>query len=266
MILSYEHIDSTNRVARELALEGCAGGTVVQASSQSSGRGQYGREFSSPPGGLYFTLVLVPDLPVSALPLVTLATGVACRETICAATGLQPLIKWPNDLFLGERKVAGILCESVLLPGDRQAARVLIGVGVNVNSRVGDFPEEVRPLVTTLREHLAAPLALPELLQRFTESIATRVTMLRDRRSAVLAEWQRYDFLVGREIVCTAGTTVLEGMAVGLDDAGCYRLRDRGGLVHAIVGGQIRPRAPSATGPDARSLDSGRPLAGAQRT
>ena len=111
MILAYDHLDSTNRVARELALEGCTAGTVVLAGSQSSGRGQYGRLFNSPVGGLYFTLVLVPDLPLNALPLITLATGLACRETIQAVTGLEPLIKWPNDLYLDHRKVAGILCE-----------------------------------------------------------------------------------------------------------------------------------------------------------
>ena len=93
MILSYPHLDSTNRLARELVLEGCAIGTVVLADNQSSGRGQYGRVFSSPVGGLYFTLILAPDLPLSSLPLVTLATGLACRETLHEATGLSALIK-----------------------------------------------------------------------------------------------------------------------------------------------------------------------------
>ncbi len=76
VILSYPHLDSTNRLARELVLEGCAIGTVVLAESQSSGRGQYGR-VQLPAGGLYFTLILAPDLPMSSLPLVTLATGLA---------------------------------------------------------------------------------------------------------------------------------------------------------------------------------------------
>jgi BirA family biotin operon repressor/biotin-[acetyl-CoA-carboxylase] ligase len=243
VILSYEHLDSTNRVARELVLDGCASGTVVQAASQSSGRGQHGRVFSSPVGGLYFTLVLVPDLPLSGLPLATLATGLACRETILAMTGLRPWIKWPNDLYLEHRKVAGILCESVILPGEGQPARVLVGVGVNVNSRVNDFPREVRPIVTTLREHVSEPLDLQELLPRFVQSISSRVAMLRDTRAAVLAEWQQYDYLVGKNIVCTTGSSVREGVAAGLGADGRYCLRDAEGAVHEVIGGQLRLRS-----------------------
>ena len=253
MILAYDHLDSTNRVARELAVEGCAAGTVVLAGSQSSGRGQYGRLFSSPVGGLYFTLMLVPDLPLNALPLITLATGLACRETIQAVTGLEPLIKWPNDLYLDHRKVAGILCESVIPPGAGGATRVLVGVGVNVNSRVNDFPGELRPLVTTVREHIRAPLSLRDLLPRFVHAISDQVARLGDNRAAMLADWQRFDYLAGREVVCTVGTDVREGVAAGLNEEGRYRLRDPEGCVHEVIGGQLRLRAASlpedSTGP-----------------
>ena len=240
MILSYPHLDSTNRLARELVLEGCAIGTVVLADNQSSGRGQYGRVFSSPVGGLYITLILAPDLPLSSLPLVTLATGLACRETLHTATGLSALIKWPNDLYLDGRKVAGILCESVVTPGDGQAPRVLVGVGVNVNSRIQDFPAEVQSIVTTVHEHLRESLPLPELLPRFVRAISARVAMLRDYRASVLAEWQRFDYLFGKDIVCTAGAVVREGVAAGLTDEGRYRLRDASGTVHEVIGGQLR--------------------------
>ena len=240
MILSYPHLDSTNRLARELVLDGCAIGTVVLAESQFSGRGQYGRVFSSPVGGLYFTLILAPDLPVSSLPLVTLATGLACRETLQSVTGLTSLIKWPNDLYLDGRKVAGILCESVVPPGDGPAPRVLVGVGVNVNSRIQDFPAEVQSIVTTVYEHLRKPIPLQELLPRFVQAISARVTMLRDHHTAVLAEWQRFDYLVGKDIVCTAGAVVREGVAAGLTEEGRYRLRDGAGVVHEVIGGQLR--------------------------
>ena len=117
---------------------------------------------------------------------------------------------------------------------------MLVGVGVNVNSRIQDFPVEVQSIVTTVHEHLRESLPLPELLPRFVRAISARVAMLRDYRASVLAEWQRFDYLFGKDIVCTAGAVVREGVAAGLTDEGRYRLRDASGTVHEVIGGQLR--------------------------
>ena len=165
MIFFHEHTDSTNRIAKEMVAEGAPTGTVVVAAAQSAGRGQYGRTFNSPIGGLYFSYVVEPTLPPEKISLVTLATGLACRKVLSERFQLNALIKWPNDLYLAGKKVAGILCEHLGNPNQPNTGnKVIIGVGLNVNSRIEQFDPEVQPLVTTLYEHTGHKRELTSLL------------------------------------------------------------------------------------------------------
>jgi len=241
MIIYHDQIDSTNRVAKELAKEGKPAGTVVQAGQQSAGRGQYGRVFSSPPGGLYFSLILQPDLELEHLPLVTLATGLSCREVLQASFGLDTRIKWPNDIYLDHKKIAGMLCESVLVDSPEiGSSTVVVGVGLNVNSAVSDFPSELQPIVTTLFAHLNTKIQLPSLLILLVETISANVEMLSRDPQAILAQWQRYDYLQGQEVVHTAGSTTIVGTGRGLSAHGYYRILDLQGVEHRVPGGQLR--------------------------
>ena len=243
-IISYEEADSTNRIARELIAEGCHSGTVVRAGKQSSGRGQYGRVFSSPPGGLYFSLILQADLQPEILPLVTLATGLACREVILAETCLAAKIKWPNDLYLADRKVAGILCESV---PDLQHSSfppstwAIIGVGLNVNSRHDDFPFELQPNITTLRICSSKTYDLDSFLLELVAAIVAKIGMLQYDRSKVLAQWQEHDYLLDQKVIYSSGPVSLEGTGYGIGPEGGYRIRDALGNVHSIISGQLKP-------------------------
>ena len=242
MILQYDHIDSTNRVAKDLIAEGTPSGTLVCAVSQSAGKGQYGRVFDSPKGGLYFSLVLEPVLPFEQLPLITLATGLACQLVLKQQFALSPRIKWPNDIYIDGRKIAGILCENVLKPdsGGQMAATVIIGVGMNVNNKVFDFADEIQPLITTLFEHLRTQIDLAELLTKLTRSIVDQVTRLKHDRFAVLAEWRQADLLWGRSVVYLRDAQSLTGLGQGITEQGAYRILDKNGIEHQVIGGQLR--------------------------
>lgn len=241
MIIAYQQIDSTNRVAKELAAEGRPSGTVVLAASQSAGRGQYGRSFSSPEGGLYFSLLLEPDIPTEALPLITLVTGLACRNVLCQTFNLHPLIKWPNDMYLGGKKVAGILCENVLLTHlPASQAKVIIGVGLNVNNCKEDFAAEIQPIITTLFEHLHVTVELESLLALLVEAITKNVAMLRYERPRLLTEWQQYDFLLHKRVVHASDATLIHGIGRGITAQGLYRIQEGSGVEHAVIGGQLR--------------------------
>ena len=241
MIIAYQQIDSTNRVAKELAAEGRPSGTVVLAASQSAGRGQYGRSFSSPEGGLYFSLLLEPDIPTEALPLITLVTGLACRNVLCQTFNLHPLIKWPNDMYLGGKKVAGILCENVLLTYlPCSQAKVIIGVGLNVNNCKEDFAAEIQPIITTLFEHLHVTVELESLLALLVEAITKNVAMLRYDRQRLLTEWQLYDFLLHKRVVHASDATLIHGIGSGITAQGLYRIQEDSGVEHAVIGGQLR--------------------------
>lgn len=242
MIAYYEKIDSTNRVAKELALQGAAAGTVIQARQQDAGRGQHGRSFASPPGGLYFTLLLEPDLQTEQLSLVTLATGLACLEVIAASFALSLRIKWPNDLYLDGKKLAGILCENLFITEKgKSQAKVLVGIGINVNSTAQDFPPELRGMVTSIYEHRQQQTDLQALLARLIAAIRDKVMLLRHNQTMVLEQWQDHDYLQGRPLIYNSPTLNLHGTGVGLDMAGRYCFIDEQGRQHAVIGGQLRP-------------------------
>jgi len=241
MVIYYEQIDSTNRVAKELVQEGNVSGTIVRAGMQTGGKGQNGRTFNSPAGGLYFSLLLQPDLQLEQLPLITLATGVACRDVIYSMCKLEPQIKWPNDIYLNNKKVAGILCENVILHNS-EVPTVVIGVGLNVNSKVADFPPEIQSIVTTLSEHLKMNFDLNELLSSLVTAIINSVSSLRRDQQGVLARWQRYDYLTNKPVIHTAGSVIRKGIGCGITPEGYYRIKDDKGVEHCLVGGQLRPQ------------------------
>lgn len=243
MIISYPQIDSTNRVAKELAAEGKPSGTVVVAASQIAGRGQYGRSFNSPEGGLYFSLLLEPVIPTEKLPLITLATGLACRNVLHQSFNLQPLIKWPNDIYLGGKKTAGILCENIFLPhSPSNRKQVIIGVGINVNNRKEDFAAEVQPIITTLFEHLQVTVELEPLLALLLQAITTNVTRLLDESQLLLDEWQQYDLLFNKPVVHATEALIIHGIGKGISPQGLYVIQDEHGVEQRVIGGQLRPQ------------------------
>ena len=133
-----ETVDSTNSFCRRLALEGAPDGTAVLADCQTAGRGRRGRSFQSPAGkGLFFSILWRPDCaPEELLPLTALSAVAVCRA-IQRATGVRPQIKWPNDLVLGGRKLAGILTEMSLEGESGHVSHVVVGIGINVHQRGG---------------------------------------------------------------------------------------------------------------------------------
>lgn len=147
-IESYTRLESTNTEALELEEKGAADGTVVTTDIQSAGRGRRGRNWFSLPGkSATFSVIVKPLLPAESLGLLSLAAGVAVAEAL-EKLSLSPTLKWPNDVLLSEKKCSGILSETRLL-GGRLAAAV-IGIGLNVNETLADFPEELRPTATSL--------------------------------------------------------------------------------------------------------------------
>jgi len=145
----YSEIGSTNDVALLMAQRGAPDGTVVGADLQTAGRGRQGRAWSSPPGsGLYVSMIVRP--PAVIAPLLTIAAGVSVVEGIREATGLSMDLKWPNDVYAGGRKVAGILAESGL--SDARLTHVVLGIGINVNH--ANYPPEVATRATSIEREL----------------------------------------------------------------------------------------------------------------
>ncbi len=242
MRIHLSQTDSTNRVAREEAVAGAASGTVVWADSQVAGKGQYGRSFVSPAGGLYFSLILRPALSPDCLPFITLATGLACSDALARHFMVDVQLKWPNDLFLQGKKLGGILCETLfeshLSPAQ---AAVIIGVGINCTGGKADFPQELRPLVTTLGEEYCGAIDLAALLEILVAEIQATVLLLPSGRSVLLDRWQKHDYFFDQSLRYRNGEERFIGVGKGIGEDGRYRLVDAQGCEHAIIGGQLRP-------------------------
>lgn len=225
-VVWYDEVGSTNDLVARLGEGGTPEGVVVVADAQTAGRGRLGRTWVSPPAaGIYGSVLLRPSATV--VPLLTLAAGVAIADGIEAATGLSPVLKWPNDVFAGGRKLAGILAEG----GDF----VVLGFGINLRS--GAFPSDIAARVTSLEEELGRPVDRGSVLAECLVALAARYAALQQgRRETVLQAWRaRAGAFLGRPIEWQGAAAVAEGIA---DDGALLVRTDRG--VERVVAGEIR--------------------------
>ncbi|MCK4838681.1 MAG: biotin--[acetyl-CoA-carboxylase] ligase [Desulfobulbaceae bacterium] len=231
---------STNAVAIDLAKAGAPAYTVVAAERQSAGRGRLGKSWQSPAGtGLYFSLILQPNLAPEDLPKITLMAGLGVCLAIEKITNLSLLIKWPNDLLLDGRKLGGILAETVHRPGHQTA--VVLGIGLNVNSPQGAFSTELHDKATSLLIHTGSEYRRSDLLA----SIVTEVKKLvcrfeRDGFADILNEWRRRDATLGRELAwLTHNDKIVRGVSLGPDDTGQLLIKDHLGRIHEVLSGDL---------------------------
>jgi BirA family biotin operon repressor/biotin-[acetyl-CoA-carboxylase] ligase len=233
----FEVLDSTNLTAREMAAAGAPDGAVVIADAQRRGRGRLGREWVSPARkNLYVSIVLRCEVPPERLAQINLLAGVATCETIrewCPAAA----IKWPNDVLLDGRKAGGILSEIEQSGGQRA---VVLGIGVNLNSSLGDFPDQLRDKATSL--HLAGGVDVDRA--RFAGRLLTAVERCyelwrREGFAPIAARWRALAPLVGRRIHVAEPSGTIAGEVLALDDDGALRIRRDDGSEHRVVAGDV---------------------------
>jgi BirA family biotin operon repressor/biotin-[acetyl-CoA-carboxylase] ligase len=233
-------VDSTNRIAEELARAGAPDGTVVIADHQTAGRGRQGRSFFSPAGrGLYLSLLLRPRMPADQLHHHVFAAAVAVAEAAARVLPAQARIeiKWPNDVLVAGRKLSGINLP-VQLEGERPVSAVL-GVGVNVNTRPEEFPAELRGLATSLYAAAGHEIERAPFAERLLEDLERWIDRLRAGDFAgVLEAWRSRLGLLGSR-VRIGGPGVArprEGIARGVDSAGALLLETDAGLERVLAG------------------------------
>jgi len=230
-ILWHPETSSTNDVAAVFAERGADEGLVVVADYQSAGRGRLGRAWISPPGaGLYVSIVLRPT--ARALPLLTIAAGVAVAEAVAVATGLDLQLKWPNDVHIGGRKLAGILAEGA-------AQHVVLGIGINV--LLASYPRDVADRATSIEAELGRPPDRGVLLAECLSSLAKWYRVLTEQGGRPVVEaWRlRAASTLGRRVEWEAGPATRRGLAENIDEAGALLVRSGSELV-PITSGVVR--------------------------
>jgi len=243
-VLVYERTASTNDLVERLALDGAAEGVVVFAESQMRGRGRMGRSWASPRGkGLWFSTLLRPKLPMSSVGRLTIAASVAIARAIHEQTGLAAEIKWPNDVFIGGRKCAGILAE---LRTELDAIKfIVLGIGLDVNCEAGDFPPEVGGIATSLKMELARqgrePVLRGDLAVALLRELDHTCKLAGDDSGFddIRREWARLSSTLGKRVALQIGPHRLEGFAQALDEDGSLLVRCDNGRIEHVVSGDV---------------------------
>lgn len=237
----YDSVPSTMDIATALAAQGAPHGVVVAAHHQTAGRGRRGSTWVSPPGaGLYFSFIAKAPVgkPTDArrIPLMTLASGVAVRDGIVAATGLVPDLKWPNDLLIGRKKLAGILAEGHALGSCDQA--VVIGIGVNV--RPAAYPPDLSTRVTSIEGELGRAIDRDLLLTEVLTRLDSRLLALSVKPGDILQAWRAAS-------PSALGTRVewdgRRGVTAGIDETGAL-LVNTGRLTERVIAGELHWHLP----------------------
>ncbi|HEY5043590.1 MAG TPA: biotin--[acetyl-CoA-carboxylase] ligase [Verrucomicrobiae bacterium] len=235
----FEQTTSTNDVMEKLARDGVKEGVVVFAESQTKGRGRLGRKWMSPiRKGLWFSVLLRPDLRPQETTQLTVASAAALRRAIKSVTGLSADIKWPNDLLIGGKKVVGILTE---MSAELDRVRhVILGIGVDVNQSVTEFPAELRKTATSLKIETGGEISRAELAVEILRELDLDYARICGGKFPQLAdEWESGCATIGRNISVQMGVRTIRGCAESLDDDGALLVRTEHGHLERIIGGDV---------------------------
>lgn len=237
-IVLFEMLSSTQNHAKKLAYQGSADGTLVVAERQTDGRGRLGRFWASPPGGLYFSLILRPPVDIVDACRIPLVAGVALLRAIGRHTTLRPRLKWPNDVLVNDRKTAGILAE-MSAEVDR-LDWIVLGVGINVNTPPSEFPEDIREKAGSLAGNNGAAVSGVKLLQDSLRELEQALdTFGSDGFEPFRRQWKDQNCTMEQRVTVTGGKEAIEGRAVDIDSDGALVLECDDGIRRRIFTGDV---------------------------
>ena len=233
--------DSTNRVAGELAARGAAEGTLVIAEEQTGGRGRMDRTWvSARSTSILCSIIFYPDLVPAALFRLTMMASVAVVRALDAVCGFRAQIKWPNDVYGGNKKLCGILTE--FAAEDDRVRHAVVGLGINVNDDFSSAPE-LADIATSLRNECGRTISRRAVLQRLLEELDRGYETLLQGGAAELKEaWERYSMILNRQVTIMSENGRIEGTARGITADGHLLLADERGITQEIVCGDVSLR------------------------
>lgn len=239
-IVLYDTTDSTNLQCKHLAEQGAPEGTLVIAGQQTAGRGRMGRSFYSPHDtGLYMTLLLRPTIqPTEALSITTCA-AVCVSEAIDVLAGVHAEIKWVNDVFVGERKVCGILTEAAFVPDGSALRYAVLGIGVNLATPAGDFPPELANIATAVFDRTDTDLR-PQLAAAIVDRFLDYYPHLSDK--PFYEAYRDRLLLRGKPVQILWGSGTGHGTCLDVDRDFRLLVQNEDGTVQALSSGEVSVR------------------------
>lgn len=235
----FSEIESTNAEAASLASQGAPEGTVVIAESQTRGRGRMGREWISPPNrNLYLSVILRPKRYHDRLGNWTLSAALAAAKAIGRTTGLEPDLKWPNDLRIKKKKIAGLLIET-LVQG-KHVKNMVLGIGINVNMSRMDFPEPLRSTASSLSEVLGHTVDRNRLCRMLLQELDSNYKKFLDGDFGTMLEgYRKRSETLNQRVRVQVRQKTLEGIAVDFSEDGALLLKCDNGILRPIYSEEI---------------------------
>ena len=240
-IFYYKKTESTNLIAKGLAMDGAEEGTLVIAEEQTKGRGRLDRDWLSPANeNILMSLIFRPKVRASKVFSLTMLTSLAIVKAIESTTTLAPKIKWPNDIYIGNMKVGGILTE--FNAEQDRVNFVIIGIGLNVNVDTSIFPQ-IKDTSMSLKGALGKEVSRIRLLRSILQEIEEGYNYLKDDKVFLVRnEWDTYSLIKGKPVRITSSDVIEDGVAESVDEDGCLILRDCSGRRRRIVCGDVSLR------------------------
>jgi len=235
-ISCYPSLPSTNDVAKIRARKGAKEGTVIVAEEQTAGRGRIKRRWLSPRGSIALSMILYPRL--AYLPSLIMVASLAVAGSIEQVTNLKAQLKWPNDVLVNGKKVCGILVESGVRGGKVDYA--VIGIGVNVNIRLSEYPE-ITPFATSLSQELGREVSRREMIQSLLVQ-AEKLYLALPAGDSVFSQWRNRLVTLGKKVQVSSGEATYEGTAESVAADGSLLLRQPDGSLLRIVAGDVTLR------------------------
>lgn len=231
----FDKLDSTNTKCKELAKNGAPHGTAVIADLQTAGKGRLGRRFCSPKGaGLYCTVLIREGFDMETVGLITPCAAVAAAKAIEEVSGQAASIKWVNDIFMGGRKLCGILTEASL------PDFAVIGIGINLLCDKKDFPEDLHSIVTSIEEQTGRIITPKEMENALLRHLSNELQGLKNR--AFLTEYKKRSFLIGKEVNVHSGNDVYSAKVMGVDDNAGLMIKLDDGTEKVLMSGEVSVR------------------------
>lgn len=239
-LYTYNEVGSTNTIAKYLAGNGIENGSVVISEKQNNGRGRSGKSWQSPLGGIWLSIILNPNVNTSKIPLITLATGVAVAKTLEKMGIENPEIKWPNDILINGKKVCGILTEAV--SNLNTIEEVIVGVGIDANLSIADFPHDLQDITTTLKEELKKEIDENIVIKLFLEEFEKIYELYNHGRfEDILNEWRKHSYNIGKIVeVRKPHHKSYDAYVVGITKDGALVVEKADGSLEKVVSGECK--------------------------
>lgn len=237
-IYIFNEVMSTNTIAKFLSMNGVGNGAVVISEKQTKARGRSGKNWESPLGGVWLSIILNPNVNHSKIPLITLATGVAVENTLKRIGVKNAEIKWPNDILIHGKKVCGILTEAITSFNTIES--VIIGVGIDANISIENFPEELRENMTTLNDEIGEKVDENLLIKLFLEEFEKiSEQFINEEYETILKEWRKNSYTIGKTVeVHEPFSKPYDGYVLGISRDGSLVVEKIDGTLEKVISGE----------------------------